>query len=385
MPKMTDDEIKAKIADGSIFAISLDTAVFGKPEDNLLYSPVLNKLNQFSGGPIRVLFSEIVTNEIKGHIADEAERTQRQLRVALKEQKNRWKLNFDLGELPDELAISRDPKKAANKQLNNFLEAINGEIVPATVTNNVSARVLSKYFATEPPFELSEKKKNEFPDAFALLSLEEIAKQEDRFLLCVSPDKGWRNFAEQSDFLVCVTDLDLALSYFNDVESAKNVAARTVAKWKNEEFPALAEKVEQAFQLWLDNTGFSPYCSSDWIVEIEPICAVLEYVDVDTVSVPRVIAIDDHTITFIVDVLISIEFQADLVFLAKDEREYFEISSDSKEVEEKIKSHLAITVSHHIDTEPQDLEIEVVERSIDVDFGYVGPYFENEDPEHEKY
>ena len=385
MPKITDDEIKAKIADDSIFAISLDTAVFGKPEGNLLYSPVLNKLNQFSGESIRVLFSEIVTNEIKIHIAHEAERTQRQLKTALKEQKKRWKLNFDLAELPNGLAISRDPKEAANEQLQNYLDAINGEIVPATVTNDVSAEVLSRYFAPEPPFELSDKKKNEFPDAFALLSLEEIARQEGRFLLCVSPDNGWRNFAEQSDFLVCVTDLDLALSFFNDVESAKNVAARTVAIWKDEKSPELVEKVEQAFQLWLDNTGFYPDCSSDWIVEIEPICAVLEYVDADTVSVPRVIAIDDHTVTFIVYVLTSIEFQADLIFYVKDEKEYIEISSESKAVEEKIKSQLAITVSHHFDTEPQDLKVEVVERSIDVNFGYVGPFFENEDPEHEKY
>ena len=109
--------------------------------------------------------------------------------------------------------------------------------MPASGENDVSVEVLRRYYATEPPFGFSENKKYEFPDAFALLSLEDIARQENRLLLCVSPDKGWQSFAEQSDFLVCVPKLELALSYFN--ESGRNVANRTVAMWQDEKAPKL--------------------------------------------------------------------------------------------------------------------------------------------------
>ncbi len=384
MPKMTDDEVKDNIADGSIFAISLDTAVFGKPEDNLLDSPVLYKLDQFSGGPIRVIFSEIVTNEIKAHIADKAKRTQNQLKYAIKEQVKRWKLNFDLAALPDELAISRNPEEAAEEQVQNYLNDVDGEIVPASGENDVSVEVLRRYYATEPPFGFSENKKYEFPDAFALLSLEDIARQENRLLLCVSPDKGWQSFAEQSDFLVCVPKLELALSYFN--ESGRNVANRTVAMWQDEKAPKLAEQVERAFQRWLHNTGFYPDGSSDRIFEFMPIGADLLSVDSGTASVPIVIAADKNTVTFTIDVESLVAFEADCSFYVRDsiDRDYFEVGSDTYTVDKEIISQLVITILRDFDTEPQVVEVEVVKENIEVDFGYVAPFF-HEEPEHEKY
>jgi hypothetical protein len=58
MPTMTENEIKAKIADGTFFGVSVDTAVFEKYGCNLDFR-VLNRLDQFKPGPIKVLFSEI--------------------------------------------------------------------------------------------------------------------------------------------------------------------------------------------------------------------------------------------------------------------------------------------------------------------------------------
>lgn len=384
MPKMTDDEVKDNIADGSIFAISLDTAVFGKPEDNLLDSPVLYKLDQFSGEPIRVIFSEIVTNEIKAHIADKAKRTQNQLKNAIKEHLKRWKLNFDLTALPDELAIFCNPAEAAEEQVKNYLNAVDGEIIRVSESNDMSAEVLRRYFATEPPFGFSENKKHEFPDAFALLSLQDIARQENRLLLCVSPDKGWQNFAEQSDFLVCVPKLDLALSFFN--ESGRNVADRTVTMWKDGNALKLDEKVKRSFQRWLQNTDFYPDGLSDWAFGLEPIGADLQSVDRDTLSLPNVIAADEDTVTFTVDVETLVSFEANCSFYVRDsiDRDYFEVGSETYTVKKEIMPQLVITVLRDLDTEPQVVEVEVVKENIDVDFGYVAPFF-HEEPEHEEY
>ena len=102
---MNEDEITAKIADGTIFAISVDTAVFDRYGCNLDFA-VLKKLDQFATGPIRVLLSEIVVNEVKSHIARNAEDSQRKLKKAIKDQGKRWKQTLDLAALPDELAQS---------------------------------------------------------------------------------------------------------------------------------------------------------------------------------------------------------------------------------------------------------------------------------------
>src|SRR6516165_9069020 len=116
MPPMSESEIKAKIADGTIFAVSVDTAVFKKYSCNLDFK-VLNKLDQFKTGPIKVILSEIVVNEITTHIARSAEASQRELHKAIKNQDKRWKTGVDIAKLPDTLALSADPIKAAETQL----------------------------------------------------------------------------------------------------------------------------------------------------------------------------------------------------------------------------------------------------------------------------
>ena len=105
-----------------------------------------------------------------------------------------------------------------------------GEIVSATRYPELCADVLSRYFSEAPPFGESDKRKHEFPDAFALLSLEALARDERKLMLCVAPDKGWQDFASQSEHLVCVNELEEVLSYFNDADQA--LAETIVAAWR---------------------------------------------------------------------------------------------------------------------------------------------------------
>ena len=223
MPNLSRDEIKARIADGSIFAISIDTAIFDGLQGQF-DNAVLKRLDQFHARDVRVVFSEIVAREIKRHVALAAKETQRALNKALRRHTNRWKLPApdDAG---DPLAIKADADVLAAAQFDGFLETVKGEIAPATGNPELSADVLSRYFSEAPPFGESDKRKHEFPDAFALLSLEALARDEGRFMLCVAPDKGWQDFASQSEHLICVKDLEDALSYFNDAGATAAVIA----------------------------------------------------------------------------------------------------------------------------------------------------------------
>jgi hypothetical protein len=161
MPDLSEAEIKAKIGDGTIFALSIDTAVFDKYGCHL-DSAVLNKLDQFKRSVTALLFSEVVVNEINNHIVRAAEDTQRELKKAIRQQGKRWKTEIDIGRLPPALALLADPANAAEAQLNDYLAAVGGEVVPASGSVDVLGELLRRYFASESPFENNDKKSTNF-------------------------------------------------------------------------------------------------------------------------------------------------------------------------------------------------------------------------------
>ena len=189
MPILTERQIKEKIASGSISAISVDTAVFDNYQCDLDHA-VLARLDQFRNSGVKLLLSEIVINEIKSHIANEALETQRSLQAALKKHSRRWKLKKNLDPVKAELNLGLNAVQVAQEQVDSFLLTVGAQVVPATGKGDLTAEVLRRYFESVTPFETRETKKHEFPDAFALLSLEQAAADRDTLILCVSPDKG---------------------------------------------------------------------------------------------------------------------------------------------------------------------------------------------------
>lgn len=382
MPALTEDEIKAKILDGSIFAISVDTNIFDRYGCNLDFK-ALQVLEQFKRKPTRVVFSDVVINEIKSHIARDAAETQRELKKAIKQNTKRWKHDYELNALPPAYAIDADPKAAADMQVDDYLLAIGAEVVQVTQCGDVSAEVLRRYFVVEPPFGHKEEKKHEFPDCFAVLSLEAFAAENEKLILCVSPDKGWQDFAKQSDYLVCIDDLEIALSYFNAL--GRDAVERTMAIWRAGHAIQLIESVEHAFEYRLDSTHFYAEADSYLDFEADPMSAVMQSIDLETVSEPIIIAVEDDVVTFSIELVALIGFEASFNFYAKDyiDRDYVNLGSTEKYVEEKFKFQLVIAVCREIDEEPDVLSVDVAERRIEVDFGDV-EFFDG-NPEHEKY
>ena len=78
----------------------------------------------------------------------------------------------------------------------DFLRTINTEILGADLID--VGLVLGDYFETKPPFENSEKKKSEFPDAFIA---QQIRKRfgETEEVVIISNDKGFIRLIASSD------------------------------------------------------------------------------------------------------------------------------------------------------------------------------------------
>lgn len=382
MPRLSDNDIKTLIADGGVFAISIYTAVFDGKQKTF-QNAVLQRLDQFHQRDIRVVFVDVIAREMKAHLYDDAIETQRALKKALRTHNNRWRREAPEGEIAD-LLIDADAKTFAQAEFEVFLEHVNGEVIAASDTPNAVESVFDRYFAEEPPFGSADKRKSEFPDAFALLRLEALAADECRKLICVSPDNGWIDFALHSDHLICVARLEDALALFNAAD--QHVADAIVERWRQGDGGGFIEEVSRAFEYRLDDLDFEIDGHADVMFEAEPLSAALQYVDPQSIGQPTVIAVDGETVTFTVRVEALVGFEALFSFYVTDSIDKDDVSLGSEEayVEKTLPFDLTITADRSLEDGPIFHEVEVAKRRFEVDFGYVEA-FPNEDPTHEKY
>ena len=70
------------------------------------------------------------------------------------------------------------------------------------------ASLFADYFTQRPPFGVSEKKKSDFPDAMCLWQLEQYAKANSTIGIVASDDKGWEQYAAESETLCCAGSID---------------------------------------------------------------------------------------------------------------------------------------------------------------------------------
>lgn len=176
MPQLFDDDIKSLIANGDVFAISIGTAVFDGKQKTF-HNAVLQRLDQFHQRDVRVVFVDIIAQEMKAHLRDDAIETQRALKKALRAHNKRWRRDAPNGEVAD-LLIDADATAFAQAEFGAFRQHVNGDEIAAGDTPDAVMKVFDRYFAEAPPFGAADKRKSEFPDAFALLRLEALAAED---------------------------------------------------------------------------------------------------------------------------------------------------------------------------------------------------------------
>lgn len=384
MPALSQEEIRAQIADGSIVGITLDTSIFDRYGCNLKF-PLLLSLDQFRDGSVDVVFSEVILSEVNRHIIDAASETFREVKKVIRSHKHRWKTGFDETALVDQMTASMEPPALAAAQIEQFINAVGANVLPATGKIDVAGDVIGRYFSGEAPFEKKDAKKSEFPDAFALLSLESVFASKRKMLLCVSADKGWAQFGEKSDWLVVVDQLDTALSYFN--EAGRPLVDQAVALLMQGQATDLFEEIESSIQARIDDNDFVPETDGSLDFEPESESAALQSINLGTISGLKIVEYDEESVSFTFMIDATVNFEATFHFHAYDsiDKDYVHLSSEYASVERILPVRLIIKIQREMDPEPQVIETEAALKSYyTVDFGYVEP-FPNEDPTHEKY
>lgn len=377
MPTLTADEIRRAIAEDAIGAVSLDTNVFDRFGCDLNVA-ILRKLDQFNGTHVDVLFSEVVAREVKRHISTKAEETRKRLNGALQDHRKRWEAAYDIGALAEALHLNLDCDETASQQFDAYVAHIGAEIIPVNGHVDID-ELTARYFDARPPFEANEKKKYEFPDALALLSLQGWADARKKMVLVVSKDAGWQTFAEHSDCLVSVSDVDLALDHFN--QARRLAADGAIAMLRQGAAPELRHEIDAVIQARLDDNDFEVDADSTLSLDWEPHSAVLHEWEFSELAQPRIIAADGETVTFSIDLDCVVTFEAVFGFSVYDsvDKDFVNMGSETLSIEKTVSLTVVATIAREIEPEPVVTEVEVSTQRIQAHFGYIEPDWRDEE------
>ena len=182
-------------------AVTIDTNIFDAAKFDLCDTSTLKILeNYVKSGKIKVVLSDIVVQESKRHIADQVKKIcgiMRKARAAALEGSTEHLINtIGLGEILRIVTNKDELISKGEEMFDDFLRTINAEILGADLID--VGLILGDYFGTKPPFENSEKKKSEFPDAFIA---QQIRKRfgETEEVVIVSNDKGFIRACRESE------------------------------------------------------------------------------------------------------------------------------------------------------------------------------------------
>lgn len=116
-------------------------------------------------------------------------------------------------------------------QMDRLVAAHNGEVVEVDKPWLASA-MFAAYFAGRAPFS-GGSKKHEFPDAAALMSLDQLAMERGIYVLAVSLDDGWHEYCATSERMYCLRKLaDLASMFRSTGPEAQKLRAALSAYLK---------------------------------------------------------------------------------------------------------------------------------------------------------
>jgi hypothetical protein len=223
--------------------VSLDTEVFvasafgfkGRSFEALKKHLVEQRLN--------LVMTDIAVNEVKSRI--EKSVTAELVFQLTYVNKAKALFNSSLEEVQTGLK-KLDPKVVAKDlcdRFDAFLTETKATIIDA---NDIAAGdVIGKYFSGQPPFGPGEKKRFEFPDAFAIQTLAEWAETHDLHMLVVSGDKLFQKACEAYSHLIPKSSINEVLDHVasDNEQLAAFVRAQTIQR-----MPAILGLAKSAFE-----------------------------------------------------------------------------------------------------------------------------------------
>jgi len=292
-------------------AISIDNATL-KGEGYRFYEGLLAQMRQFKESPVQVIQTDIVHNEAIKHISQEVSKTRSSIAQALRSANKQLKIKSESIESARELlSIEGEDHEVADARLKKYYEYIGAKLIDSSEYVDL-ALLMEMYFETEAPFETGKDKKNEFPDAIALLCLEGWADANNINVIAVSQDKGWKDYTDSySERITLVSSLSEALETFQPHNKVASIIAHIREDSLLDEDNHVLEEIEQAIANSIDGCDITVEASSYMHFEWDETSAVYISHELDCdkkglVKV-RIIQIDDESIVLKVSAKVEVE------------------------------------------------------------------------------
>lgn len=253
------------------------------------------------------------------------------------------------------------------QQVHDYATRCRGAVLPTAGETAVTS-LFADYFSKRPPFGLSEKKKSEFPDAMCLWQLEKYAEDNDTIGIIASDDKGWKQYAADSDRLYCADSLDELTALFAATnDHAESIKAKIVDSIMDDRSP-LAAALSDALDQHIANAQWDSmdvYSGSAQRIESEVYDAKLDSYSIQKEDT-RVWFVQGEPTTLVVELTMTAVASIDVSveFFAWDsiDREEVGLGSQTFNTEEEVTIDVFLTCSNvHLDTEQDtwDTDIEI--------------------------
>ena len=137
----------------------------------------------------------------------------------------------------------------------------------------------------------------------------------------------------------------------------------------------LTSEVDTTIQARLDDNDFSIEADSHLSLDWDGMYAALQHWEISDFPHPRIIASDDETVTFTIDLSCIVEFTADFSFSVYDsiDKDHVNMGSEEFSKENTIQLSAVLTISRDLAPEPDLIEASITTQRIVADFGYIEP------------
>ena len=370
----------AQLWEGDVSFFSIDTDLIQSHGYNF-NEGILNQLPKMLPPSMHILFTEIAVREIISHLMEPVREAIQQF-TSSSDRLRKAELDMDeIGRSFLELSAEASAIATFRNRIADYAERCRGDILEVE-GETLAKDMFDLYFSGKPPFEARKDKKHEFPDAAALLLLEQHGRLAKTVGIVASNDGGWSKFADASDYFFCVKTIDELTSLFaatdehgkkvkeqvRAVIEDENSKARVElldeleehvrhATWTVDDiFTSTASRVEpHIYEATLLEHDFDPFLSEAWVVDGDPTGWIVKII-----------------VDLKVKLLVDLEFFV-YDYIDKDE---LSLTSDAIEREFDMSVDVFLTFSGVQDgTSPEDwdVEVEIASGDYSVNIGEVEP------------
>ena len=368
-------------------ALTIDTSIFEK-NGLKLNKGLLAQLHQFKDNPIKLILSDIVYRELKSHLNRKEKETKSKIASALNHASDYLNCCIDdMEKIKSLIKINYEMENISNLILEDFIRKCGIELVKGEEYCDIKS-LIDMYFLHCAPFKESGNKKNEFPDAIALLSLQSWAEENNENLLAVSIDNDWKNFVQGKDNIKVIDDLAKAMDILNKQtdEALDSIIYEIELDLTKSQNSRIFESMYSAIENSINISEISAVSSFKYYIDDEQLSLKNIYILTEENGKRLKVYIIDYgsdkiTISITCEVMCEVEVAFNFSVWDSIDKEDVSLGGTRKIVEISYETDVLVNLYGNFLDGLQNMdidEIEVTHDSVFVDMGEISP-FDDED------